>query len=146
MKPDDFISALPEDRQAAMQKLRKTIKKNLPKGFEESVAGGMLNYSVPHKTYPAGYHCNPKQPLPFACIASQKAGISLYHMGVYSFPEVLNWFTAEYPKHSKKKLDMGKSCIRFKNAEDIPYELIGELMKKITVDDWIARYESVLKK
>lgn len=146
MTPDEYISSLPEDRQDAMSKLRKAIKKNLPKGFQESVAGGMLNYSVPHKTYPAGYHCNPKLPLPFACIASQKGGISLYHMGVYSFPEILEWFTNEYPKHSTKKLDMGKSCIRFKNPDEIPYDLIGELMKKITVNDWIERYESVLKR
>ncbi len=146
MKPEEFVNSLPEDRQDAMSRLRKVIKKNIPKGFEETVAGGMLNYSVPHKIYPGGYHCNPKLPLPFVYVASQKAGISLYHMGVYSFPDLLEWFTNEYPKHAKKKLDMGKSCIRFKDLSDIPYDLIGELMSKITVQQWIDRYESVLKK
>ena len=107
---------------------------------------GMLCYCVPHSKYPAGYHCNPTQPLPFVSVASQKNFIALYHMGVYSMPELLKWFTDEFPKHSKKKLDMGKSCIRFKKPDEIPYELIGQLMKKITPDKWIEVYESILKK
>jgi len=146
MTPDSFIDSLPEDRREAVSRLRKTILKNIPKGFKEVMTSGMLAYVVPHSTYPDGYHCNPASPLPFLCVASQKNFISLYHMGVYAMPEVLEWFTNEYPKHSKAKLDMGKSCIRFKKPELIPYELIGELMKKITVKDWIAVYEKNLKK
>ena len=107
---------------------------------------GMLGYVVPHRIYPAGYHCKPAEPLPFASIASQKNSINFYHMGIYSNPELLDWFVAEYPKHSKQKLDMGKSCIRFKKLEEIPYELIGELMTKMSVQQWIDMYESQLKK
>ena len=106
----------------------------------------MLNYVVPHSLYPAGYHCNPQQPLPFAAIASQKNFIAFYHMGIYSQPDLLNWFAEEYPKHSKTRLDMGKSCIRFKKPDQIPYKLIGELSRKINVKDWINIYESTIKK
>lgn len=143
---DEYIDSLPEDRKAAMEKLRKVINKNIPKGFSESMGYGMMGWAVPHSKYPAGYHCDPKQPLPFAGLASQKNNISFYHMGMYSMPELLNWFTAEYPKHSKAKLDMGKSCVRFKKLDQIPYELIGELMQKVTPDKWIEVYETVLKK
>ena len=144
--PDEYFASLPEDRQAAMEKLRSVVKKNLPKGFTETMGYGMVGWVVPHSKYPAGYHCDPKQPLPFAGMASQKNSISFYHMGLYAMPDLLNWFTAEYPKHSKTKLDMGKSCIRFKKPENIPFELIGQLMKKVSPDEWIAQYESVLKK
>jgi len=144
--PEQYLSELPEDRQEAISELRKTIRKNLPKGFEESMQYGMLTYVVPHSTYPAGYHCDPKQALPFVSLASsQKNFIAIYHMGVYAMPDLLKWFTTEYPKHSKTKLDMGKSCMRFKKPEQIPYKLIGELMKKVTVKDWIAHYEKTLK-
>ena len=129
-----------------MLKLRETIIKNLPKGFQEGVGYGMLGWSVPHSTYPAGYHCDPKQPLPFLEIASQKNFIAVYHMGVYSNKELHDWFVGEYPKHVKTKLDMGKSCIRFKKPEVIPFELIGELVSKMTPEQWIERYESVLKR
>ena len=144
--PEQFIEALPEERKEAMQHLRRTILKNLPKGFKEEMSGGMLNYVVPHQKYPAGYHCNPKQPLPFISLASQKNFMALYHMGIYAMPDILKWFEQEYTKRSPAKLDMGKSCIRFKKPEQIPYQLIGELMKKISVDDWIKTYEKVLKK
>lgn len=143
---DEYIASLPEDRQAAMEKLRKVIKKNMPKGFSEAMQYGMMGWVVPHSKYPAGYHCNPKDALPFAGMASQKNFISFYHMGIYSMPELLDWFVKEYPKHSKAKLDMGKSCIRFKKPEHIPYELIGELMKKVTPEKWIEVYETHLKK
>ena len=138
---EDYISELPEERALAIQKLRKIIKKNIPKGFEEGMGYGMLGYYVPHKLYPAGYHCTPELPLPFAGIASQKNFISFYHMGMYSEPKLLKWFQEEYPKHNKGKLDMGKSCVRFKKPENIPFELIGALMKKMTVKDWISLYE-----
>lgn len=144
--PEDYIESLPEDRKKAINELRKVIKKNLPKGFAEGMGYGMMGYSVPHSIYPAGYHCKPEQPLPFMSIASQKNFIAFYHMGIYADKKLLDWFVKEYPKHSKAKLDMGKSCIRFKKADDIPYKLIGELVTKISVKDWIAKYESAFKK
>lgn len=145
--PDEYIASLPADRQEAMTKLRKIIQKNIPKGFEERMIYGSLGYVVPHSIFPAGYHCEPNLPLPFINIASQKNFIALYHMGIYAEPNLLNWFVAEFPKHSKKKLDMGKSCIRFKKVEDIPYELIGELCAKMTTKQWIDTYsKNFLKK
>lgn len=146
LSPKEYMEELPEDRKAPMTELRKTILKNLPKGFSESIGYGMLCYSVPHSIYPAGYHCDPKQPLPFISLASQKNFIALYHMGLYANPELLSWFQKEYARQSPSKLDMGKSCIRFKKPEHIPYELIGELVQKITVKDWIGMYEANLKK
>ncbi len=142
--PDEYLQTLPDDRKAAMQELRKVIKKNLPKGFKEVMSYGMVGYVVPHSTYPNGYHCDPKLPLPFLNIASQKNFIAVYHMGIYSEPKLLEWFTNEFPKHSKSKLDMGKSCIRFKKPEEIPFKLIGELASKMTPEQWIERYEKVL--
>ncbi|PWN70206.1 DUF1801 domain-containing protein [Chryseobacterium phosphatilyticum] len=143
---EDYISKIPEERQEGFRKLFETISQNLPKGFEENPSYGMIGWAVPLKTYPAGYHCTPGTPLPFINLASQKNFIALYHMGLYSTPEILDWFVAEYPKHSKKKLDMGKSCVRFKKVEDIPFELISELSKKMTVEEWIGIYESQYKK
>lgn len=142
----EYLSSLPEDRIEPMDKLYKVIKKNLPKGFKEGMGYGNMGWSVPHSLYPAGYHCDPAQPLPFIGLASQKNFIALYHMGIYSDPQLLEWFTTEYPKHCKRKLDMGKSCIRFKNMTDIPYQLIGELASKMTPHDWIACYERALKR
>lgn len=144
--PDQYIAELPEDRKEVMQKLRETVKKNLPKGFEETMQYGMLGYVVPHSIYPDGYHCNPKDALPFMALASQKNHIGFYHMGIYSDPDLMKWFTEEYPKHASNKLDMGKSCIRFKNPKNIPFELLGELTTKVSVDEWIAKYESVIKR
>jgi hypothetical protein len=142
----DILANQPADRAEPFTKLHNTIVKNLPKGFEPAISYGGLGYVVPHTLYPAGYHCKPTEPLPFAGLASQKNSINFYHMGLYANPELLKWFVAEYPKHSKQKLDMGKSCIRFKKMDDIPYMLIGELMKKMTVKDWITTYESNFKK
>ena len=139
--PKEYIAQLPEERQAVIATLRKTILKNLPKGFEEQMSYGMLGYVVPHSIYPDGYHCDTKLPLPFMNLASQKNFVALYHSGIYASKELLEWFVAEYPKHVKTKLDMGKSCIRFKNMETIPYRLIGELCTKMTVDQWIQLYE-----
>ena len=145
-KVSEYLTEIPEERQQAFNKLRQTILKNIPKGFEECMIYGMVGYVVPHSIYPKGYHCDPKLPLSFTAIASQKNFIALYHMGIYSNPKLLEWFTSEFAKHSKKKLDMGKSCMRFKKPEDIPFELIGELMRKMTVEEWINTYESILKK
>ena len=144
--PEEYMATLPEDRQAAMNGLRDVINKNLPKGFREGMGYGNLGWSVPHSKYPAGYHCDPKVPLPFAGIASQKNFIALYHMGIYAMPELFNWFKEEYPAHSKAKLDMGKSCIRFKKPEHIPFELIGQLMRKVTPEKWIEVYEANLRR
>jgi hypothetical protein len=144
--PEQYIKELPSDRKEAITQLRNTILKNLPKGFKETMSYDMLGYVVPHEIYPGGYHCNPKLPLPFANIASQKNFIAFYHMGVYAMPELLKWFTTEYAKQSPAKLDMGKSCLRFKKPDHIPYKLIGELMKKVSVKDWIKIYEENIKR
>ncbi len=144
--PEEYINQLPEDRQAPIKKLRKIIKQNLPKGFEEAMSYGMIGYVVPHSIYPDGYHCTPELPLPFMSIASQKNFIAVYSSSLYATKELYDWFVAQYPKHCKRKLDMGKSCIRFKYIDDIPYELIGELASKMTVDEWITIYEKAIKK
>ncbi|WP_418508981.1 DUF1801 domain-containing protein [Corallibacter sp.] len=144
--PEDYISQVPEERQDVLKTLRKTIKDNLPKGFEEGIQYGMIGYYVPHSKYPDGYHCTPEEPLPFMSFASQKNSINLYHSGIYAVPEIHDWFVNEYPKYSKYKLDMGKSCVRFKRINDIPMELIAELCTKLTPDQWIDIYETNLKK
>jgi len=144
--PDDYMNELPDDRKKAMTELRKVIKKNLPKGFKETMGYGNLGWVVPHSLYPAGYHCEPKDPLPFLGIASQKNFIALYHMGIYANPTLLKWFVDEFPKHSKAKLDMGKSCIRFKKPDQIPFKLIGELSAKMTPKQWVELYEKELKR
>ena len=143
--PADYISQIPEERKATLKKLRETINQNLPKGFEEGIQYGMIGYYVPHSKYPDGYHCNPKEPLPFMSIASQKNFVALYHSGLYANKTLYNWFVSEYPKHAKTKLDMGKSCVRFKKMDDIPYKLVGELCQKITADDYIEIYEAAIK-
>lgn len=144
--PDAYIKSLPADRKAAVSELRKVIRKNLPKGFAEVMAYGMLGYVVPHSLYPAGYHCDPKQPLPFLCVASQKNFVAVYSMGMYADKTLFKWFTTEYPKHSKTKPDMGKSCLRYKKMDQIPYKLIGELAGKITPKEWIEMYEKNFKR
>ena len=143
---DQYIQELPDDRKEAMQKLREVILKNLPEGFSEGMGYGMIGYNVPHSIYPDGYHCDPKLPLSFAALASQKNFIAFYHMGLYADTKLKEWYINEYSKVSKKKLDMGKSCTRFKKMDDIPFELIGELMSKISVNDWIETYETNYKK
>lgn len=144
--PEEYINQAPEERKEILQKLQKIINQNLPKGFEEGIQYGMIAYYVPHEIYPNGYHCNPKEPLPFLSFASQKNSINLYHSGIYAIPEIHDWFVGEYPKHCKRKLDMGKSCIRFKKMEEIPFELIGQLCTKLTVNQWINTYETAIKK
>lgn len=143
---DEYISNLPEDRKQAILKLRQLLNESLPTGFTETFSYGMIGFVVPHSLYPMGYHVDLKQPLPFITIASQKSHIAIYHMGIYANPKLLNWFKTEYPKHCKSKLDMGKSCIRFKKVEDIPYELIAELAKKVKPMEWIELYEKQLGK
>ena len=140
---EEYINLVPAAQREAIISLRKVIRENIPTGFAEEISYGMIGYVVPHSLYPKGYHCNPKLPLPFLNIAAQKNFIALYHMGLYSNPALLNWFTNEFLNHSKKKPDMGKSCIRFKNPETIPYQLIGELAKRMSVQEWIDTYESI---
>jgi hypothetical protein len=144
--PKEYLETLPEDKKKAMTDLRNVILKNLPKGFKEIMSYGMISYVVPHEKYPAGYHCDTTKPLPFLSIAAQKNFIAVYHMGIYSDQKLLNWFTDEYAKQVKTKLDMGKSCIRFKKPDQIPMKLIGELASKMTPDEWIGKYESVLRR
>lgn len=143
---DDYFQQLPPDRLDAMMRLRAVILENLPDGFQEQLQYKMPGWVVPHSLYPDGYHCNPKDPLPFASIASQKNFVALYHMGLYANEELLAWFREEYAKRVPTKLDMGKSCIRFKKLEQIPYDLVGELMGKITPEDWVATYEANVKR
>jgi uncharacterized protein YdhG (YjbR/CyaY superfamily) len=140
-----YIDTLPDDRKAAIKKLRAVIKKNLPKGFKEVISYNLPGYVVPHSLYPSGYHCSPELPLPFLAFASQKNFIALYHMGIYADAKLLTWFQKQWPKHMKTKLDMGKSCIRFKKIDAIPYELIGELVAKMSAEQWIKLYEKNVK-
>jgi hypothetical protein len=139
----DYLNDLTDDRKDAISAIRKVINKNLPKGFSEGTAYGMIGWSVPHSLYPPGYHCDPSKPLMFICLASQKNHIAIYHMGMYAGP-LVDWFRKEWPKHSAKKLDMGKSCIRFKKFEDVPLDLIGQLASKMTPKQWIESYENAL--
>ena len=144
--PEDYIGQLPEERKAPMTKLHNLIKDNMPKGLESGMSYGMPAYFVPKSIYPPGYHCKPFPPLPFINIASQKNFIALYHLGLYAKKELHDWFISEYPKHSKYKLDMGKSCVRFKKIDDIPYDLIKELLGKMTIEEWIEIYETAVKR
>jgi hypothetical protein len=143
--PEEYLQSLPEDRKPAMTELRKVIKKNLPKGYKEGMGYGMLGWVVPHSLYPNGYHADPKQALPFLGIASQKNFIALYHMAIHADKDLHRWFVAEYAKHSKTKLDMGKSCIRFKKPDQIPFKLIGELASKISPEQWVEIYENQIR-
>lgn len=143
---EDYIEKIPEERQDGMQKLIETIRKNIPKGFTEMMQYSMPSWSISLEDYPNGYHCAPNTPLPFLSVANQKNSINVYHMGMYMKPEILEWFQEEFPKHSKKKLDMGKSCVRFKKPEDIPFELVGELVSKMTPKEYISIYEKNLNR
>jgi len=144
--PSDYIAQLPPERREVIQNLREIILEKLPEGFEEQLSYGMLGFVVPHSVYPSGYHVNTELPLPFINLASQKNFVALYHAGIYADKNLLNWFVGEYPKHCKRKLDMGKSCVRFKSMNDIPYKLIAELCTKMTVQEWIDLYEHRINK
>ncbi len=141
-----YLNQLSDERKNILLKLREMIKNKLPEGFVVTISNGMISYVVPHSIYPEGYHSNPKEPVPFISIASQKNHIALYHMGLLMFPDILNWFRENYPKHVNTKLDMGKSCVRFKNINNIPYNLIGELCSKISLENYIDKYVSVINK
>lgn len=139
----DYLNELPEDRRAAISKVRQVIRKNLPKGIQEGMHYGMIGYFVPHKLYPAGYHCDPKQPLPFASLASQKQYMSVYLCSLYQKPGDEQWIREQFAARGKK-LDMGKSCIRFKKIEDLPLDVIGEAIARFPVADYIMQYEDQL--
>jgi len=139
--PAAYVAALPTERQAPVRKLRQILKQNLPKGFLETMDYGMIAYVIPLSRYPAGYHCDPKRPLPFINLASQKNHVSLYHMGLYDGP-LLSWLEHEWPRHTDAKLDLGKCCLRFKKFDQIPYGLVEKLAAKMTPEDWIGVYES----
>ncbi len=140
----DYLSELPDDRRTAIAAVRKVIRKNLDKGYKEGMQYGMIGYFVPHRVYPPGYHCDPKQPLPFASLASQKNHMAIYLMCIYGSSEQETWFRKEWAK-TGKKLDMGKSCVRFKKLEDLPLELIGEAIARVPAKDFIAYYEANVK-
>jgi len=140
----DYIDSLPEDRKKAINEIRKIINKNLPKGFKEGVGYGMIAWSVPHSVFPPGYHCDPSKPLMLMCLSSKKGYISLHHMGLYGNRPLMSWFKSEWPKHSAKKLDIGKACVRFKKIEDVPLGLIGELATKLTPQQWVEQYQNAL--
>lgn len=144
--PDEYLELVPEDRKEPMTRLREVINANIPDGFQETMSYGMIGWVVPHSIYPAGYHCDTKLPLPFLSIASQKNFIALYHMGIYADGKLMSWFQEEYQKQVPTKMDMGKSCLRMKKAANIPFELIGELVSKMTAQDWIDLYETNLKR
>ena len=143
---EQYIANIPTEHRDKFSRLMEVLRENLPGGFEETESYGMVGYVGPHAIYPDGYHCAPKLPLPFLTIACQKNFIAVYHMGIYSDENLMNWFVAEYPKHSSKKLDMGKSCIRFKHGQEIPFDLIGDLAQKMYVQNWIERYEKMYKR
>jgi len=143
---DEYLEIIPEKRRPAVKKLREVILSNLPEGFAEQISYGMIGYVVPLTRYPQGYHVKKDEPLPFMSLASQKNHIALYHMGLYGNQAVEDWFVDEYAKRVPTKLDMGKSCIRFKNPDHIPYDLIAELVQKISVDEFISNYEKSMKR
>jgi len=140
----EYLAGLPQDRRAAIQAVRQVILKNLAKGYEEGMQYGMIGYYVPHKVYPPGYHCDPKQPLTFAGLASQKNHMAVYLMCSYGNREHEEWFRKEWAK-TGKKLDMGKSCVRFRKLEDLALEVIGKAIARVPVKEYIAYYESVIK-
>jgi hypothetical protein len=141
-----YLDSLDPEWKGMIERLREILLENLPEGFEETMMYGMIGYAVPHSIYPDGYHVNPELPLPFINLAAQKNNISLYHMGLYGNENLERWFDQHYKEEVGKKPDMGKSCIRFKKEEDIPFKLLKELLQKITVDEYIRSYEETKKK
>jgi uncharacterized protein YdhG (YjbR/CyaY superfamily) len=136
-----YLAALPDDRRAVVETVRRVVNDNLPRGYEEGIQYGMIGWYVPKSRYPAGYHVSPKEPLPFAHLAAQKSHYALYLMFVHGDPALVRWFTAEYAK-SGKKLDMGKACVRFKRLDDLPVDVVGRTIAKVPVEQWVATYEA----
>jgi uncharacterized protein YdhG (YjbR/CyaY superfamily) len=140
-----YLAALPEDRRAALEAVRQTIRQNLDAGYEEGIQYGMIGYYVPRSVYPAGYHVDPRQPLPFAALAAQKSHMALYLMCVYGDPVQDKWFRKAWAK-TGKKLDMGKSCVRFKSLDDLPLEVVGELVRRVPAKAYVRSVEAALAK
>ena len=143
---ETYLNSLSKDRKESVQKIIKVVEDNIPFGYSKIMNYNMPSFVIPHSIYPSGYHVTPDLPLPFIGVASQKNHIGFYHMGLYAKPELLDWFISEYQKFCTSKLDMGKSCVRFKEMDDIPYELVGELSKKMTTKEWINIYEKNIKR
>jgi len=141
---EEYLVALPEDRREDMAAIREVIMKNLPKGYEEGMQWGMPSYFVPLSAYPAGYNCQPDQPLPFVGLASQKNHMAFYGFCIYMDEELKNRFVADWKK-TGKKLDMGKSCVRFKKLEDVPLKVIGDAVKRVPMKKYIKQYEAQLQ-
>lgn len=144
--PDEYLDELEPERRAALGRLREVFRANLPEGFEETMSYGMIAFVVPHSVYPDGYHCNPKLPLPFISLASQKQYLAVYHMGLYADDELMQWFRAAWAERVEGRLDMGKSCIRLRKVDQVPHDLFGELAGRMTPQDWIERYEARVKR
>lgn len=142
---EEYLNNLTDERRRVVGRLRDFIIEALPNGFEEKLVYGMITYVVPKSIYPNGYRANPKQPLPFLSLAAQKNHIAIYHMAIYSQPDLLAWYKAEYSRLDIGRPDLGKSCLRFKNLEKIPYGLIGELCRKVTPEQFVEIYEQALK-
>ncbi|WP_026752290.1 DUF1801 domain-containing protein [Sediminibacterium sp. C3] len=142
---EEYLKQIPEEQKVMFNQIRDCIVQNLPAGFSEVMNYGMIGYVVPHSIYKDGYHCDPKLPLPFMALAAQKNFIAFYHMGIYAQPALYDWFTKSYIKATPTKLDIGKSCLRFKKTAIVPYALIGELVQKMTPQEWIHLYESQYK-
>lgn len=143
---EHYLTELLEDKRKIIQRLRETIQTNISKDTEETMQYGMITFVIPYSVYPPGYHCAPKQPLPFISLAAQKNFFAFYHMGVYAKPELLNWYIETYEQTMKLKPDVGKSCIRFKKAEHISFELLAELVQRMTASEWIELYEKNYRK
>src|SRR5258708_21802298 len=141
---DQYLAELPDDRREALAAVRRVILKNLDKDYEEGMQYGMIGYYVPHHVYPAGYHCDPRQPLAFATLGSQKNYMSLYLMCVYGSAEHSKWFREAWAK-TGKKLDMGKSCVRFKKLEDLALDVIGEAIRRVPAKKYIEHFEAAFK-
>lgn len=147
---EQYLASLPADRRAGVEAVRNVILKNLDKDYQEGMQYGMIGYCVPHSVFPAGYHCDPRQPLPFAGLASQKGHLSLYLMCLYNDlagkdgPAIIKWFKDAWAKSGKKKLDMGKACIRFKSVDDVPLDVIGEVIRRVPAKVYIEHYTQVL--
>ena len=142
----DYLNLQLEERVGALSQLRDVFLNHIPKGFQELITENGIEYVVPHSIYTSGYHCNPKLPLPFINVVTQKNMITIHHLGFYASPDLLQWFIDEYKNEFTSKLDFGKACVKFKKMDQIPYKLIGKLLQKMTLEDWIDLYEKVLKK
>lgn len=143
---ETYLEELEPERRELVEAIRAAIHRGLPPGFEERMIYGMIGWVVPKDTYPAGYHCDPSLPLPFINLGNQKASVNLYHMGLYVIPGLLDWFQNSWREQTSARLDMGKSCVRFKRLDNVPLSLLTELATRVTVEEWVSVYESGIKR